>query len=94
MSVDFKAGDRVAIRSWEDMEAEFGLNRYGNIDCEFVFVREMEYLCGLEFEIKNIYNNHIYTEPSIGYNISADMIEHVNNTPVDTDGYLEVMACS
>ena len=27
----FKVGDKVKVRSWEDMEKEFGLSRYGNI---------------------------------------------------------------
>lgn len=32
----------VKIRTWEDMEAEFGLNKTGNIDCPYVFTTGME----------------------------------------------------
>jgi len=28
----YKAGDKVRIKTWEDMEKEFGLDSYGNIN--------------------------------------------------------------
>lgn len=30
-----KVGDVVRIRSWEDMEAEFGVDEDGNIPCKY-----------------------------------------------------------
>ena len=37
----FKVGDKVKVRSWESMEAEFGLT-YGEIDNpDYTFVKAM-----------------------------------------------------
>lgn len=47
----FKVGDKVRVRSWEDMEKEFGLNENGNIDTEVVFVTDMKKYCGKIVEI-------------------------------------------
>lgn len=41
-----KVGQRVRFRSWESMEAEFGLNPNGYIDCRCVFTDSMRHLCG------------------------------------------------
>ena len=59
---NFKVGDKVRIRSWEDMESEFGLDEQGNIDCRYLFTREMQYLCGKDFTISSISENHYYSE--------------------------------
>lgn len=42
----YKIGDRVIIRTWEDMEKEFGLNENDNINNKNNgFVRSMEIIC-------------------------------------------------
>lgn len=41
----FRVGDRVRIRSWGDMENEFGLC-YGFIHCQNGFTPSMAELCG------------------------------------------------
>ena len=38
----YKAGDKVKIKTWEEMEKEFGLGMDGNINCEATFVYSME----------------------------------------------------
>ena len=40
----YKVGDRVRIKTWEEMEAEYGTNTNGSIRCDiiFVFVPKME----------------------------------------------------
>ena len=43
---DFKKGDIVRIRSWEDMENEFGVEDYGAIMCKFHFIPQMRKYCG------------------------------------------------
>ena len=43
-----KVGDVVRIRSWEDMEAEFGVDEDGNIPCKYNFTDFMRNMCGDE----------------------------------------------
>lgn len=43
---DFKVGDLVVIRDWDDMMSEYGEGRYGGVNCLFSFTTEMKYLCG------------------------------------------------
>lgn len=49
---NFNVGDVCRIRSWEDMQREFGLNGMDEIDCDYSFVEDMKYLCGKQFTIK------------------------------------------
>lgn len=50
----FKVGDRVRIRSWEDMEREFGIGDFGSIACKFHFTPDMRHMCGKEATIEDI----------------------------------------
>lgn len=81
---NFKVGDRVRIRSWDDMEKEFGLDLYGNIECECAFTIGMKHLCGTEFTITgfDIWDNKVVHGSELaekdGWDISTDMIEKVN----------------
>lgn len=91
LTKDFKAGDIVRFRTWDDMKKEFGL-RDGYIDCKFAFIREMKYLCGKEFEITKVgKNGHVYGH-DCRFDISTDMIEHVRLQDVigveNSGGYL------
>ena len=46
----YKAGDKVKIKTWEQMEKEFGLDQFNNLDREVIkgeavpvaFIKEME----------------------------------------------------
>lgn len=42
----FKPGDRVQIKTWEEMEKEFGTYANGNIRTHMVFSKQMRHLCG------------------------------------------------
>ena len=81
MLYDFNPGDRVRFRSWDDMEAEYGLDGdEGFINCMFQFVEDMRDLCGKEYTIDWIDADgevglESFDEP---YTISTDMIEPVN----------------
>lgn len=84
MKREFHAGDVVRIRDWDDMEAEFGLNSWGNIDCRFTFTDEMSAYCGEVYTIEYIDGReHVhFTEQnslSSDYNVSFDMIELVED---------------
>ena len=56
-----KAGDKVRIRSWKDLEAEFGLTRCGNINTEVTILKgSMEACCGQVYTIRNITKHDSY----------------------------------
>lgn len=42
----YKIGDMVEIRSWEDMENQYGLDEDGDINCPGIFTKDMSDLCG------------------------------------------------
>ena len=78
--VQFKIGDRVRIRDWDDMVAEFGLSDRGSIPCEYVFTQGMRDLCGSEYVITGVVGGRCLLYPRVEWNISADMIEHCDRT--------------
>lgn len=52
---EFKVGDRVRIRQWEDMEKEFGIDKDGAIECPArYFTKHMRHLCGRTATINDI----------------------------------------
>lgn len=64
--VDIHAGDVLRVRRWEDMEAEYGLNRDGDIGnkderddkgrmSEEIFTSLMRPLCGKTFTVSEIH---------------------------------------
>lgn len=52
---NFKPGDRVRVREWDDMEKEFGLTNNGNIRVNGIFLQTMSYLCGQTATVQSIY---------------------------------------
>lgn len=82
----FKPGDLVQIKSWDEMEKEFGLTEYGHINCRNKFIKQMRPFCGKVLTISEISNdlfgrcNVRFVEGSPGgWNYSTDMIKHVDN---------------
>jgi len=51
---EFKVGDRVQFKEWDEMEKEFGLNFWGAIRCHGCFNSDMRHLCGTYATIKKI----------------------------------------
>ena len=51
---EFKVGDRVQFKSWEEMEKEFGVDDDGYIDIFPAFTKGMKYLCGTYATIEEI----------------------------------------
>ena len=85
MKREFEAGDLCRIRSWDDMEAEFGLYHTDNIKCDLTFTPGMRHLCGMEFQVLDYtYNSNgirVYhtNDPAFrSWRISGDMLELVN----------------
>lgn len=50
----YKVGDKVTVRSWEDMEKEFGLDAAGDIKVKCFFTKQMEKFCGKQLIIDRI----------------------------------------
>ena len=44
--MQYKVGDWVRIRQWDDMKAEYGLDEYGNILVPLIFTDTMREYCG------------------------------------------------
>lgn len=54
-----KAGDKVRVRSWEDMEKEYGLDKDGDIMVEGCFLKIMKKFCGNEVTIARVYDSGV-----------------------------------
>lgn len=73
-----KVGDKVTVRSWEDMEKEYGLNAFGNIMIGQRFVKEMKKFCGCEVTIRNVSDSDtIFIDGDFEYTWSPEMFEPV-----------------
>lgn len=82
---DFKIGDRVRIRQWDDMEREFGKDEDGciNLSSGFGFVDSMHHLCGRTATILEYSNSEVYLDfddksGDIEWAYTTDMLEHIN----------------
>lgn len=96
---EIEVGDELKIRSWDDMENEFGTNDYGNIPCEGTFARCMQHICNSPFTVKEVrdvmfkrfgvmFKRFVSEEGSEGdWVISADMLEprKADNKPEESD---------
>lgn len=86
MKHEFNVGDRVRIRSWSDMEKEFGLNGNGSISCRCSFTKSMRSQCGKVLTIKEMHTKGSdgsyrveFEEEAFVNSYSTDMIEPYNN---------------
>lgn len=88
---DFKVGDVVKVREWQDMLAEFGIDENCCIPCEEYFTESMKVFCGHTARIDDFNKSEIYldfdidklNEISDGYVFSRDMIEPFNENRPD-----------
>lgn len=86
----FKVGDKVKIKSWEEMEEEFGLDHAENINCNFGFTKAMKKYCGTVATIRKIDSDGEVKLTSASSNLdfsdwkfSTDMIKKVIFKPGD-----------
>ena len=77
----YKVGDEVRIKTWEQMEAEFGITDWGDIPCKCSFAKMMKCFCGTVQEIARVYENH-YSMVGVTWDFSDDMIEGLAEDPV------------
>jgi len=73
----YKVGDKVKIKTWEDMEKEFGTNHHGSIKVKCSFTKEMEIkiknLNNRAVTISRIRDNELYNVKEVGnYNFTDE----------------------
>ena len=91
---DPQVGDSVRIRSWEDMESQFGIDEDGNIPCKFSFTEYMKDMCGDEFTITKIHDGKYSGHEKGNVMLSVDMLEPIQEEEIDgteIDDFLSAM---
>ena len=96
---DMHIGDIVRVRQWDDMAAEFGIDRYGDIQCPRGFLRDMDGLCGQMFNVTEFDPLcdgfvRVITNPLTWSILTPEVFEPVAEPPeqldfVDLSEYLE-----
>lgn len=79
----YKVGDKVRVRSWEDMKKEFGTDRRGYIPIrkDVTFVTSMKEFCGKKLVISNVFQG-FYTVKDMCWHWVDEMFEPINHTIV------------
>ena len=83
--MEFKVGDRVKIKSWKQIEKEFGGHGLF-IECTYGFIRPMEDLCGKTATIDEIRGHRVELKDwsdyvcGMNWTFSTDMIELVDTS--------------
>lgn len=87
---NFKVGDKLRIREWDDMKSEFG-EEYGTIQCHYKFNFEMRHMCGRDFTVSAIREGKFYSKEGVEkrsggdrWMISRDMLEYRNDRDYNT----------
>ena len=91
----YKPGDKIKIKTWKDMEKEYGLNEYGNIKYDlksYGFVLEMERLIKIKYPdrvltIRHVGNFYYYMMNS-NYIWSDYMIECLSKDYIEPEPIL------
>ena len=56
MNFDPQPGDIVTIRTWDDMESEFGLDEFGEIKTPYISIlKGMKQFCGHSYIVKKVH---------------------------------------
>ena len=70
----YEVGDKVLIKSWDQMAKEYGVDGVGDIDCRFSFTKSMRVICEKVVTITRIRDKGNYAIDDEYYHISNDMI--------------------
>ena len=79
---NFKVGDRIVVKEWNDMVEEFGVNKRGVINAHGGFHEEMKELCGKTGTIKAMNEKSKFIMISFDdctaqtWFVSTDMVKH------------------
>ena len=83
----YRVGDKVKVRKWDDMVAEFGLDVYGNIKTpEFLFVEYMKDCCD---KIATIVRDDLDENGDRYYTIKIDSMDGQEQCFYFTDEMIE-----
>ena len=75
--MNYKIGDRVRVREWDDMAKEFGVDEYGNIPASLAlyFIKTMSIFCGDIFTISEINDDgYILLGDEYGFTFTDEML--------------------
>ena len=79
----YHVGDRVIVRTWDDMMEEYGSDSHGGIAVhpnKLSFVFGMKHYCGKEFIVARIiHNKDLPDEPTYFLNYSPDVHVDLND---------------
>lgn len=64
---NFKVGDRVVVRDWDDMVAEYGVDKWGNIAKDSLFVSGMKHLCGRTATVTRVEDGFSFKKVSVDF---------------------------
>lgn len=85
----YKVGDKVKVRKWNDMEAEFGINEDGNINTPvFRFTKHMEDYCD---KSATIIGNDVDDDGDYYYTLKIDSMDSYEKFFYFTDEMLETV---
>lgn len=87
---EFKVGDLVEIKSWDEMVKEYGTNLNNQIRTSiFTFNPEMKFLCGKKAHIKSVDCYLIQLDIKTGgFLISKDMIKKIKGCDTSISPYI------
>ena len=104
---DFKQGDRVVFKEWNEMAEEYEIDAFGDIKIGKgpFFVTHMRDLCGQEFTIRSIDSddNVTYVKFDVSedafvnrWTICTGMLKHVVDSAdcdfdVDQDAFIDIL---
>ena len=98
--MEFKIGDRVRIRQWEDMKKEFGTDLCGDIVMKgyWHFAKGMRHLCGREAVITEICDQRVELDfdnktGDVDWSYTTDMVEKVEDTEMTKKDLENGMVC-
>ena len=77
----YKVRDKVKVRTWEDMEKEYGLNSCGSIACDRSFTNKMKEYCGKYVTITSAGFWYKIEEDDGYWQWTDDMFENKTNKP-------------
>ena len=77
----YKVGDKVKVRSWEEMEKQYGLDFDGDINISVCFVKSMREYCGKILTINRVCSDH-YNMAESCWNWTDEMLKPAHETKI------------
>jgi len=84
----YNVGDKVRVKSWQQMADEYGTNDVNDIFCDQLFVPEMSQWCGRIMTVEEInYTVPFYymAEDTEDWAWTDDMLEDINTTTISSE---------